>query len=1048
LPNLSETSQEPIVAKINDEVYIDCKVKDLENYTVLWKFVNPSEKLTEGEVLTAGNVRVTSDTRFSILHRQNESIWVLRINEVDETDSGIYVCEVNTIPKRKVARILSVSDDDDGDNSTTISLHEVDHNYTECCADEHVPVDCFNFCTFKSLVTERQPTSTVQKCVKHLPSITKCLADGRNHLPCCIKQNIPSPCRPVCVGNFSLSTVSDHFTCMDYAAPVLACIAEGVQTLPPQPKNIFVEPVSSSELSVKWSVPEKSKHLIDGFQINCTQMHSFDDFGVSMNKDNQTRQPSMFGLELRFKVPANATEFLITGLRKYTMYEIVMNAFNKVGTSLQSNTVRSLTMNEEASKEVTVKPEGHPEPELPNMKKCCEDAGVTLGRCVDVLCDPVRSDEVTVTDLMICAPWANITFKCMSTGVDHSKCCEERGVSDNCMHFCAGKVARMDFRDFICLEHMSTYTNCILEHHGVLPSEPQNFMVSVVHHDWAVLKWKAPKHLAHTVQSYHVYWRESAKDTSNDYTVVKAMKSPFLLHTLLPDKRYEVFIAAVNQYGVSQGSPRILFSTPPLVTADEIEIERKENAYNETACCVRANMKSKCLPLCNYKVKVDDILNLAGSCADTLQTIIRCGAGGRNHVPCCQKRKVNNRCLNLCAGLIDMSPFNVATHCIDDLGKIIQCMEEGSGLLPGMPIDFHATLVTKDSVHLRWKPAPEDGDSTTLYYQVRYGEVEYNSPLHPLEHDKGQNASDTQAVIKNLKPSATYSFYVVARNTYGISLPSLVLVLNTSSADNKTSVIKSTIGPPHAIEVLRQNVDSVTFRWLPPLFVPPDSSISYIVHYKAINGTEAEIIPGVTERWMSFETPYNTMIITNLTYNTQYAITIQSKTNKNVTSTYSEIVLVWTDPAIPATVNLPVIIPAGPIVEGADITAMCVGMGIPTPTVSLYINGLLKKREERRHIALTMNNVQRNVTSVTCVAVNGYGKDVRSSQSTMEVRVQYAPVVHPYPQITTAREGGPARIQCEVSGYPEPEILWYRKQAESQELAKGPNIDFHTVPHS
>ncbi|RWS04782.1 Ig-like and fibronectin type-III domain-containing protein C25G4.10-like protein, partial [Dinothrombium tinctorium] len=1037
-----ETSQEPILAQLNEEVYIDCKVKDIANYTVLWRFIDPLKSPSEGEILTAGNVRVTSDTRFSVLHRPEENLWLLRINKVFESDAGIYVCEVNSIPRLTRERQLRIEDNE----TIAISLEDVNHNYTECCAEENVPSECFNFCYFKSLVSERQPTPTVHKCIKHLSSITKCLADGRNHMPCCQKQNIPAACRPVCVGNFSLSTVADHFICMDYAAPILACIAEGVQTLPPQPKNVIVEPISKSELLVRWDVVESLKHLIDGFEINVTQLHSFDQSGIVMSNNAENATPSMFGLEMRFKVNANATEYRITSLKPYTMYEITMNAFNKMGTSLTTNAIRTLTLSDSDLREVTTEPNGHPEPELPNIKKCCRDNGVSLGRCVDILCDPVRADESSVTDFMICAPWANITFKCLSSNIDHTECCEKRGVSENCLHFCSGKVDRLDFRQFVCLEHMSTYSSCILDHYGVLPSNPESFMVSSVHHDWAILKWKPPKKLAHTVIGYHIFWRESAKDAPTDYKALQTIKSPFLLEKLEPEKRYEVYVVAVNQYGVSQPSPRVLFSTPPITPPEEAEEEAKNPAYNETACCVRANMKRKCLPLCSYKVKVDDIMNLAASCADTLQTIIRCGAGGRNHVPCCRKRNVNNGCLNLCAGLIDSSPFLIAARCVDDIGKMIQCMEEGSGLLPGMPVDFHATKVTKNSVYLAWKPAPEDGDGATSIYQVRYGKTPINSPLHPLDHDKSQNSTETKAVIKDLEPSTLYSFYVVAANSYGISLPSLVLLINTSSDESKSN-IHSNIGPPHEIEILRKGVDSITFRWLPPLFVPPDSSVSYIVHYKAINGTEADLIPNVTKRWISVETPYNTMIITNLTYDTQYAITIQSKTDKNATSAFSEVVLVWTDPAIPAAVNIPVIIPAGPIVEGSVITVMCVGMGIPTPTVSLYVNGFLMKKDSRRHIALTIPNVQRNLTSITCVAVNGYGKDRKTAQSTLEVRVRYKPVVIPYTKVTSAHEGGPSRIQCQVSGNPQPKVLWFKGKDASQ-IEKGENIDFVSVSHS
>ena len=253
-------------------------------------------------------------------------------------------------------------------------------------------------------------------------------------------------------------------------------------------------------------------------------------------------------------------------------------------------------------------------------------------------------------------------------------------------------------------------------------------------------------------------------------------------------------------------------------------------------------------------------------------------------------------------------------------------------------------------------------------------------------------------MLTNLEKGALYSIYAVAANSFGISLPSLVLLVNTT--EDARGLIKSGIGAPHALEVVYQNVDSITFSWLPPLFIPPDTSITYIVNYKTVNGTELDYIPAVKDKMIKVETRFNTMIITNLTYNTQYAIGVQAKAiynikdekdkekNKIEIGSLSEMLLVWTDPAIPASVNLPVTIPTGPIIEGHNLTALCVCSGNPTPTLSIYINGVLVKREEKRHLTYTITNVQRQVSSITCYAINGYGNDQQSSQSTLEVKVR------------------------------------------------------------
>lgn len=82
LPNLNETSQEAIVVLVGEDAFIDCKVENQQNYTVLFKYIRPDQDLQNGEVISAGNIRVIGDTRFSVLHH-----------------SGKYKLQIQLIPK-------------------------------------------------------------------------------------------------------------------------------------------------------------------------------------------------------------------------------------------------------------------------------------------------------------------------------------------------------------------------------------------------------------------------------------------------------------------------------------------------------------------------------------------------------------------------------------------------------------------------------------------------------------------------------------------------------------------------------------------------------------------------------------------------------------------------------------------------------------------------------------------------------------------------------------------------------------------------------------
>lgn len=348
---------------------------------------------------------------FYIKFFTEHSVWVLKIKETTVSDSGVYVCETNSSPKQKMARLLNVleSDSTETNGKTDAILSDVNHNYTDCCINEEVPDLCHTLCHMSGLVNNQIPSTTIHSCLQHLPSITKCLNGGRNNLNCCRRQSIPNPCLSVCVGNFTLSTVTDHMTCMDYAAPMLACIAEGIETLPPPPEDVTIEPISSTELRIKWFKSEHQKIArTDSYQINVTELHTFDDIQDNKKINNlsikDNTRLSSNGLQKSITVNGSLNDYTIKDLKPFTMYEIVMTAVNKLGTSLPTDSMRALTLTPEPDSQ-KIPTSSKSEPKLPDIRKCCQTNGVVLERCLNTLCDPTKAESASLSDLMICAPW-------------------------------------------------------------------------------------------------------------------------------------------------------------------------------------------------------------------------------------------------------------------------------------------------------------------------------------------------------------------------------------------------------------------------------------------------------------------------------------------------------------------------------------------------------------------------------------------------------------------------------------------------------------------
>ena len=59
-------------------------------------------------ILTMNKIVYTSDTRHEVVHLNKSNDWNLQISRAQVTDSGIYECQINTVPKRSKSYVLQV----------------------------------------------------------------------------------------------------------------------------------------------------------------------------------------------------------------------------------------------------------------------------------------------------------------------------------------------------------------------------------------------------------------------------------------------------------------------------------------------------------------------------------------------------------------------------------------------------------------------------------------------------------------------------------------------------------------------------------------------------------------------------------------------------------------------------------------------------------------------------------------------------------------------------------------------------------------------------
>ncbi|KAJ6641310.1 Lachesin [Pseudolycoriella hygida] len=105
-PSISYITQEQI-KDIGGTVELDCSVQYAKDYTVLWtKTLN---ERSDSVFLSTGSSLVIKDSRFALRHDPSSSTYTLQIKDIQETDAGIYQCQVVLSVINKISADVTLS---------------------------------------------------------------------------------------------------------------------------------------------------------------------------------------------------------------------------------------------------------------------------------------------------------------------------------------------------------------------------------------------------------------------------------------------------------------------------------------------------------------------------------------------------------------------------------------------------------------------------------------------------------------------------------------------------------------------------------------------------------------------------------------------------------------------------------------------------------------------------------------------------------------------------------------------------------------------------
>ena len=140
------------------------------------------------------------------------------------------------------------------------------------------------------------------------------------------------------------------------------------------------------------------------------------------------------------------------------------------------------------------------------------------------------------------------------------------------------------------------------------------------------------------------------------------------------------------------------------------------------------------LSLCNYDARVSQVKALSELCASEFSKVVRCAAGGRDHLPCCARRGVPAQCQPLCQSVHQQSTGADYQQCLPNIGQIILCYEEGTISLPAPVKNLKAVSIADDSVILTWLPGDQDQNKDparvfipAVQFEVYYKKIGVNN---------------------------------------------------------------------------------------------------------------------------------------------------------------------------------------------------------------------------------------------------------------------------------------------------------------------------------
>lgn len=147
---------------------------------------------------------------------------------------------------------------------------------------------------------------------------------GSDHRSCCASRDVPRYCLNWCRGEALNSPKMDSCV-LQYTETIIDCFQSNRDLLPSPPINLAVKMVSNSEVLIKWDLPKKNAHKVEGYRIYWHEVDPSADHGASYTAINGN------GMH---RVDTREMSIRIRDLRPNVVYELMIKAGNQNGSSV------------------------------------------------------------------------------------------------------------------------------------------------------------------------------------------------------------------------------------------------------------------------------------------------------------------------------------------------------------------------------------------------------------------------------------------------------------------------------------------------------------------------------------------------------------------------------------------------------------------------------------------------------------------------------------------------------------------------------------------